>query len=163
MCFSCQELRQSSDIAMWRLAASTTLAAVTHAREAGADSASSDTDGPAPAGWKHVSAAPFDPPLDHSGARATTDDNTNSGAATNGRSLHTRRHWFAASDPSRRSRTRSWTPHGSPPKEAAAGHRVMHKKMQIRALRSRRAKALTQWHWSCGICSQRGPSDPMSE
>ncbi len=63
--------------------------------------------------------------------------------ATNGQSLHTRRHWFEAKNPSRRSRTRSWTPHGTPPKEAAA-HRVIHKKMQIRALWSRRAKALTQ-------------------
>ncbi len=42
-------------------------------------------------------------------------------------------------------------------------HRVIHKKMQIRALWSRRAKALTRWHWSCRICSWRGQIDLMSE
>ena len=73
---------------------------------------------------------------------AATSDNTNSTAATNGQSLHTRRRWFVAKNPSSRSRTQSWTPHGTPPKETA-GHRAMHKKMQVRALWSRRAKALT--------------------
>ena len=76
-------------------------------------------------------------------APATINDNTNSNAATNGLSLHTRRHLFAAKSPSRRSRTRSWTQHGTPPKEAAA-HQAMHKKMQIRAMWSRRARALTE-------------------
>ena len=94
----------------------------------------------------------------HCGAKfpalATISDNTNNNAATNGQSLHTRRHWFAAKNPSWRSRTRSWTPHDTPPKEASA-RRVIHKKIQTRALWSRRAKALTQWHWSCGICSWR--------
>jgi hypothetical protein len=59
--------------------------------------------------------------------------NTNSNVATNGRSLHTRRHWFAAKNPSWRSRTRSWTPHGTPPKGAAA-HRVLNKRTQARGL-----------------------------
>ena len=53
----------------------------------------------------------------------TISDNTNSTAATNGQSLHTHRRWFAAKNLSWRSRTRSWTPHGTPPKEASA-HRV---------------------------------------
>jgi hypothetical protein len=53
--------------------------------------------------------------------------------------------WFAAKNPSWHSRIQSWTPHGTPPKETAA-HRVIHKKMQIRAPWSRRAKALTQCH-----------------
>ena len=91
-------------------------------------------------------------------APAIISDNTNSNAATNGQSLHTRRHWFAAKSPSWRSRTRFWTPHGTPPKEAAA-HCVIHKKMQITALWSRRAKALAEWHWSCGLCSWRGSID----
>ena len=52
----------------------------------------------------------------------TISDNTNSTAATNGQSLHTHRRWFAAKNLSWRSRTRSWTPHGTP-KEASA-HRV---------------------------------------
>ena len=82
----------------------------------------------------------------------------NNDAATNGQSLHTRRHWFAAKSPSWRSRTRSWTPRGSPPKEAA-GRRVKHKKMQIRAALSRRARALAESHCSCGIYSWRGPID----
>jgi hypothetical protein len=59
----------------------------------------------------------------------TISDNTNSTAATNGQSLHTHRRWFAAKNLSWRSRTRSWTPHGTPPKEASA-HRVIHKKMR---------------------------------
>jgi hypothetical protein len=50
----------------------------------------------------------------------TISDNTNSTAATNGQSLHTNRRWFAAKNPAWRSRTRSWTPHGTPPKEASA-------------------------------------------
>ena len=91
-------------------------------------------------------------------AVVTTSDNTNNNAATNGQSLHTRRHWFAAKNPSWRSRTRSWTPRGSPPREAA-GRRVKHKKMQIGALWSCRAKALTEWHWSSGRCSRPGPMD----
>ena len=88
-------------------------------------------------------------------ALTTTSDNTSSNAATNGQWLHTRRHWFATKNPSWRSRTRSWTPHGTPPKEAPA-HRVIHKKMRVRALWSRRARALGEWHRSCGICSWRG-------
>ena len=39
----------------------------------------------------------------------------------------------------------------------------MHKKMQVRALWSHTAKALTQWNWSCGICSWRGPIFLVSE
>jgi hypothetical protein len=74
----------------------------------------------------------------HCGAKfpapVTISDNTNSNAATNGQSLHRRRHWFAAKNPSWRSQTR----HGTPPKEAAAG-RAIHQKMQIRAVWSRRA------------------------
>jgi hypothetical protein len=101
---------------------------------------------------------PEKPSEAHCGAHfptpATISDNTNSNVATNGQSLHTHRRWFAAKNPAWRSRTRSWTPHGTPPREAAA-RRVMHKKMQIRAALSRRAKALTQWHWACGICSSR--------
>ena len=84
--------------------------------------------------------------------------NTNNDAATNGQSLHTRRHWFAAKSPSWRSRTRSGTPHGTPPKEAA-GRRVKHKKMQIAALMSHRATALIEWRWSLGRCSRAGPMD----
>ena len=76
-------------------------------------------------------------------APATISDNTNSNAATNGQLFHTRRHWFAAKSLSWRSRTRFWTLVGTPPKEAAA-HRVMHKKVQVRALWSRTAKALTE-------------------
>ena len=91
-------------------------------------------------------------------ARVTISGNTNNNAATNGQSLRTRRHWFAAKSPSWRSRTRFWTPHGTPPKGAAA-HCVIHKKMQIKALWSRRAKALAEWHWSCGLCSWRGSID----
>ena len=45
---------------------------------------------------------------------------TNNNGATNGRSLRTRRRWFAAKNPSWRSRTQSWTPHGTPPKEVPA-------------------------------------------
>ena len=65
-------------------------------------------------------------------------------------------------NPSRRSRTRSCTPHDTPPKEAAA-HRVIHKNMQLRAALSRTATALAQWHWSCGICSWRGPIELTSK
>ena len=82
----------------------------------------------------------------------TKGGNTNNNAATDGPSLHTRRHWFAAKNPSWRSRTRSWTLRGTPPKEAA-GRRVKHRKKQIGALWSRRAKALTEWHWSSRQCS----------
>jgi hypothetical protein len=85
----------------------------------------------------------------------TKGGNTNNDGATNGQSLHRRRHWFAAISPSWRSRTRSWTPRGTPPKEAA-GRRVKHKKMQIGALWSRRATALAQCLWSCGSCASRG-------
>ena len=46
-------------------------------------------------------------PFDLNSACATISDNTNSNAATNGQSLHTRRHWFAAKNPSWRSRTQS--------------------------------------------------------
>jgi hypothetical protein len=92
-------------------------------------------------------------------ALVTISGNTNINAPTNGQSLHTRRHWFAAKNPSWRSRTRSWTPHGTPPK-GATGRRVKRKKMQIWGLYSRRAKALTQLHSSCGICSWRGPIHP---
>jgi hypothetical protein len=69
-------------------------------------------------------------------------DNTNSNAATSAESLHTRQNWCAAKNPSRRCRTRFWMPHDTPPKEAAA-HRVMRKRLQIRALWSRREKAIT--------------------
>jgi hypothetical protein len=95
-------------------------------------------------------------------ALATTADNTNNNVATNGRSLHTHRRWFAAKNPSWRSRTQSWTPHGTPPK-GAPSHRAMHKKMQVRAVWSRRATALIEWHRSCGICSRSGLIDLMSE
>src|SRR6516164_2051651 len=90
---------------------------------------------------------------------AATSGNTSSNAATNGQSLHTRRRWFAAKNPSWRSRTRSWTPRGTPPKEAAA-QRAMHKKTQTRAALSHRAKALAQWDLSCGIGSWRRRIDP---
>jgi hypothetical protein len=93
-------------------------------------------------------------------AQVTISGNTNNNAATNGQSLHTRRHWFAAKNPSRRSRTRSWTRHDTPPKEAAA-RRVIHKKMQIRALWSRRAEALTYRHWPSEIYSWRGLGRPQ--
>ena len=92
------------------------------------------------------------------GRPVTIGGNTNNDAATNSQSLHTRRHWFAAKSPSWRFRTRSWTPRGTPPKEAA-GRRVKHKKMQIGALWWRRATALTEWHWSWGRCSRPGPMD----
>jgi hypothetical protein len=88
-------------------------------------------------------------------ACATISDNTNSNAATNGQSLHTRRHSFAAKNPSRRSRTRSSTPHGTPPKEVPACCVKRKKKVPIRTLWSRRAKVLTQCYWSCGIGSLR--------
>ena len=80
--------------------------------------------------------------------------NTNNDAATNGQSLHTRRRWFVAKSPSWRFRIRSWTPRGSPPKEAA-GRRVKHKKMQVGEALSRRARALAQLHWAHGIGSWR--------
>jgi hypothetical protein len=47
-------------------------------------------------------------------------------------SLHMRRRWFVANNPVWRSRTRSWKPHGTPPKEAAED-RAIHKKIQITA------------------------------
>jgi hypothetical protein len=36
---------------------------------------------------------------------------------------------------------------------------VQHKKMLIGILWSRRATALTEWHWSSGQCSRPGPMD----
>ena len=57
-----------------------------------------------------------------------------------------------------RSRTRSWMPR-IPPKEAA-GRRVKRKKMQIRALWSRTAKATTGWRWFSRQSSRAGPMDP---
>ena len=48
--------------------------------------------------------------------------------------------------------------HGTPPKEAPA-LQATHKKMQITALWSRKAKALTEWRWSSGVCPWRGPMD----
>jgi hypothetical protein len=94
-------------------------------------------------------------PFDLNSACATISDNTNSNAATNGQSLHTRRHWFAAKNPSWRSRTQLWTPHGTPPKEVPACWVKRKKKVPIRTLWSRRAKMLAQCHWSCGIGSWR--------
>ena len=92
---------------------------------------------------------------------ATTSDNTNSNAATNGQSLRTRRHWFAAKNPSRRSRTRSWTPHDTPPKEVPACCVKRKKKVPLKTLWSRRAKVLTRCRWSCRIGSWRRPIDVM--
>jgi len=66
-------------------------------------------------------------------ALVTISDNTNSDDATKGLSFHKRRRWCAAKNLFWHSHTPFWTPQGSPPKEAA-GHRAIHKKIQIMAL-----------------------------
>ena len=89
---------------------------------------------------------------------ATISDNTNSSAATNDPSFHRHRHWFAAKNLSWRSPTQSWTLAGTPPKEVPACSVMRKKKVPIRILWSRRAKALAQWLCSFGIGSWRGLS-----
>jgi len=95
-------------------------------------------------------------PFDLNSARTTISDNTNSNAATNGQSSHTRQHWFAARNHSSRSRTRSWTPHGTHPKEAAGRWVTRNKKVRTRTLWPRTAVPLVLWS---GLMTQTNGPD----